>query len=117
MKLTVQGAGKIQVQWDVNLTYEDMMRLQPHSTPNSQCTKQASGQAIPRQITCPTSPTRSRLRVAAFDFEKARDRIEHSSIWRALREKDIEVPSIGAQKKHYNLQRAIVHTDVKSKPL
>ena len=95
----------------------------PRSTTTNPLTKQTSDQATPRQTTFFTfQQLRQRatswhqpLWVAAIDFKKAFDAVEHSSVWMAMREQCIEEPYVQLLTKLYDQQRASVHTDVKSK--
>ena len=53
--------------------------------------------------------------VAAIDFKKAFDTVEHRSVWNVSREQGIEQPYIKVLAQVCDQQRATVHTDVKSK--
>ena len=89
-------------------------RLQP-TLDASQCDDQDG--ATPRRTTYSRSSSSGRepLWVAAIDFKKEHDTVEHSSVWTSLRERSIEEPCIQLVTKLHDQQRASVHTDVKSK--
>ena len=62
--------------------------------------------------------THQTLWVAAFDSKKkAFDTVEHSSVWKAVREQGIGEPYIQLLTKLYDQQRATAHTDVKCKTI
>ena len=80
-----------------------------HARPSSPLTKQAPDQATPR------TEWRQLLWVAATDFRKTFDTVEHSSVWKSLREEGIVEPYTQLLTKLHDQQRASVHTDTKSK--